>query len=164
MFPHEMYSKLLSTLLGRHKSQCKSQPGPASETTTVTTTTTTNDSHLAADGGRGGDSTTTTTTTTTIPIKLQSLQAAGHTLLLDDCQLIDHAPCSRCSQSDNNYEVVNMRHFALSWNVKYLGSFPISNTTPEHVTARLEKFQVQPNSKRVTLSVSLLGVSVHNND
>ncbi|KAJ1371705.1 hypothetical protein KIN20_033693 [Parelaphostrongylus tenuis] len=59
-----MYSKLLSTLLGRHKSQCKSQPGPASETTTVTTTTTTaNGSHLAADGGRSGGSMTTTTTT-----------------------------------------------------------------------------------------------------
>lgn len=149
-----MYSKLLSTLLGRHKSQCKSQPGPASETTT------TSDSHLPADGEGGGP----TTTTFKPPNKPHPLPAAGHALLLDDCQLIDHAPCSRCSQSDNNYEVVNMRHFALSWNVKYLGSFPISNTTPEHVTTRLEKFQAPPISKRVTLSVSLLGVRVHSHD
>ncbi|VDM53727.1 unnamed protein product [Angiostrongylus costaricensis] len=149
-----MYSKLLSTLLGRHKSQCKSQPGPASETTT------TSDSHLAADGGGGGP----TTTAVKPPIKPHPLPAAGHALLLDDCQLIDHAPCPRCSQTDNNYEVVNMRHFALSWNVKYLGSFPISNTTPEHVTTRLEKFQAPPISKWVTLSVSLLGVRVHSHD
>ncbi|ETN74663.1 phosphotyrosine interaction domain protein, partial [Necator americanus] len=49
----------------------------------------------------------------------------------------------------------------VSGGAPYLGSFPISNTTPEHVSYRLEHFQVPPTSKPVTLSVSLLGVRVH---
>ncbi|XGW07299.1 hypothetical protein V3C99_010470 [Haemonchus contortus] len=156
-----MYSKLLSSLLGRHhsksksdlSSQCNAHPGPACETTFP------NDSHLPTDGGGGRGC--------GAPIGGQSIYApAGHALFLDDCQLIDHAPCSRCtSNPSDNYEVPDMRqHFALSWNVKYLGSFPISNTTPDHVSSRLENFQVPPTSKSVTLSVSLLGVRVHNRE
>ncbi|KAL6736835.1 hypothetical protein Aduo_007140 [Ancylostoma duodenale] len=152
-----MYSKLVNTLLGRHKSkadlaQCKSQPGPAHDKTLLNS----DHSHLLPDGAPVAPPTEARQPARATP--------AGHALLLDDCQLIDHAPCPRCTRTDN-YEVPDMRqHFALSWNVRYLGSFPISNTTPEHVSSRLENFQVPPNSRAVTLSVSLLGVRVHNKE
>ncbi|KAK6738315.1 hypothetical protein RB195_020433 [Necator americanus] len=154
-----MYSKIVNTLLGRHKSkpdlahQCKSQPGPAHDAVTATVLNPVDGTHLLADGNAPP----------TQPVRQPAFvtAAAGHALLLDDCQLIDHAPCPRCTRADN-YEVPDMRQqFALSWNVRYLGSFPISNTTPEHVSYRLEHFQVPPTSKPVTLSVSLLGVRVH---
>ncbi|CAJ0604844.1 unnamed protein product [Cylicocyclus nassatus] len=156
-----MYSKLVNTLLGRHKSkpdlaQCKSQPGPAHDRTQLNP----DDPHLSADGASAP-----TPPTSTHVRQPSFTTAAGHALLLDDCQMIDHAPCPKCTRATDNYEVPDMRqHFALSWNVRYLGSFPISNTTPEHVSSRLENFQVPPTSKPVTLSVSLLGVRVHNKE
>ncbi|KAK5973202.1 PID domain-containing protein [Trichostrongylus colubriformis] len=167
-----MYSKLLSSLLGRHHNksksdlspQCNAHPGPACERTIH------NVSHLPTDGGGGGGGGAGgggDGGNAPVGAARQSTFApAGHTLFLDDCQLIDHAPCSRCTTNlSDNYEVPDMRqHFALSWNVKYLGSFPISNTTPDHVSSRLENFQVPPTSKSVTLSVSLLGVRIHNKE
>lgn len=151
----------MSSLLGRaHKSKsdlssqhCQQQPGPAHH-----------GFHLPPDGGGGGDDGGAPPSDP--PIGRSTVAPAGHALLLDDCQLIDHAPCARCcSTQSDNYEVPDMRqHFALSWNVRYLGSFPISNTTPEHVSGRLESFQVPATSKPVTLSVSLLGVRIHNKE
>ncbi|CAB3411021.1 unnamed protein product [Caenorhabditis bovis] len=52
-----------------------------------------------------------------------------------------------------------MPHFALSWNVQYLGSFPISNLSTDSIGQRLERFQPLT-TQNVELSVSLLGVRV----
>lgn len=111
----EMYSKLMSSLLGRaHKSKsdlssqhCQQQPGPAHH-----------GFHLPPDGGGGGDDGGGPPSDP--PIGRSTVAPAGHALLLDDCQLIDHAPCARCcSTQSDNYEVPDMRqHFALSWNVR----------------------------------------------
>ncbi|CAD6190123.1 unnamed protein product [Caenorhabditis auriculariae] len=60
---------------------------------------------------------------------------------------------------DEFIHLATMPHFAYSWNVKYIGSVPVSSTTSDHVAQRLEKFSPgQPQS--VEMSVSLLGVRI----
>ncbi|KHN84827.1 SH2 domain-containing protein 5 [Toxocara canis] len=50
--------------------------------------------------------------------------------------------------------------FALSWNVQWLGSFPVSGTDPDTVSLRLDRFTPKTLPIAVQLSVSVIGVKV----
>ncbi|VDN59092.1 unnamed protein product [Dracunculus medinensis] len=50
--------------------------------------------------------------------------------------------------------------FALSWNVQWLGSFPVSGTDPETISRRLDRFSATSEPINVQFSVSLNGVRV----
>uniref|UniRef100_A0A9J2PBE5 PID domain-containing protein n=1 Tax=Ascaris lumbricoides TaxID=6252 RepID=A0A9J2PBE5_ASCLU len=50
--------------------------------------------------------------------------------------------------------------FALSWNVQWLGSFPVSGTDPDTVSLRLDRFIPKAPPVAVQLSVSVVGVKV----
>ncbi|CAI4230875.1 unnamed protein product [Auanema sp. JU1783] len=64
--------------------------------------------------------------------------------------------------TDNQSEIMGPYHkeYLIKWNVKYMGSFPISNTSMEHLSYRLEKFS-PCNIVDASLSVSMSGVKVH---
>ncbi|CAI2331406.1 unnamed protein product [Caenorhabditis sp. 36 PRJEB53466] len=65
-----------------------------------------------------------------------------------------------CDYEDPNDPLIIMPSPALSWNVQYVGSFPISNSHINDLGNRVDNYQGAATLQNVELSISVLGVRI----